>query len=125
MRRKDCRLAIGSLAAIAGVSETTVRNAIREAVRLGLVTVEERRISGWRNNTNVVRIVSAEWTAWLQFTRKRKEKTLALDSGGGGCKSAKGTSTKVLNLWILRPKEPSRRHPKSREAPAAQKTIRN
>ncbi|MCJ2098623.1 GntR family transcriptional regulator, partial [Methylobacterium sp. E-046] len=45
-RRKDCRLAVGHLAAIVGVAETTVRNAIREAVKLGLVTVEERRVTG-------------------------------------------------------------------------------
>ena len=42
-KRRDCRLAVGHLAAIAGVAETTVRNAIREARKLGLVTIEERR----------------------------------------------------------------------------------
>ncbi len=46
------------LAAVAGVAETTVRNAIREARKLGLLTVEERRVTGYRNDTNVVRIVS-------------------------------------------------------------------
>jgi hypothetical protein len=70
VRRKDCRLAVGHLAAIVGVTETTVRNAIREAVKLGLVTVEERRVTGFRNDTNIVRIVSPEWTAWLRLTRK-------------------------------------------------------
>ncbi len=39
-----------------------VRNAVREACRLGLVTVEERRITGFRNDTNIVRIVAPEWT---------------------------------------------------------------
>ena len=70
VRRKDCRLAVGHLAAIAGVAETTVRNAIREAVKLGLVTVEERRVTGFRNDTNVVRIASPEWTAWLRLARQ-------------------------------------------------------
>ena len=69
-RRGDCRLAVGHLAALVGVAETTVRNAIREARKLGLVTVEERRATGWRNDTNVVRIVSLEWTAWLRLTRR-------------------------------------------------------
>ncbi len=69
-RRGDCRLAVGHLAAIVGVAETTVRNAIREAKRLGLVTVEERRVTGLRNDTNIVRIVSTEWTAWLRLARK-------------------------------------------------------
>ncbi|WP_313899107.1 hypothetical protein [Methylobacterium sp. E-041] len=63
VRRKDCRLAVGHLAAITGVAKPTVRNAIREAKKLGLVSVEERRVTGFRNDINVVRIVSVEWTA--------------------------------------------------------------
>src|SRR4051794_18664043 len=42
-----------------------VQNAVREAARLGLVTVEERRREGRRNLPNVIRIVSKEWTTWL------------------------------------------------------------
>src|SRR6185312_1169824 len=42
-----------------------VQNAIREAARLGLLTIEERRREGRRNLPNVVRIVSKEWLAWL------------------------------------------------------------
>ncbi len=114
-RRKDCRLAVGHLAAIVGVAETTVRNAIREAVKLGLVTVEERRVTGFRNDTNIVRIVSAEWTAWLRLTRKggggspppsRREGHHGPTSKGGGCKSLKGTPTEVLDLGKSRPAEP-------------------
>ena len=52
-----------NLAAIAGLSETTVRNAIREARQCGLITVEERCVAGFRNLPNIVRIVSREWTA--------------------------------------------------------------
>jgi len=88
-RRRDCRLAVGALAAIAGVSATTVRNAIREAGKLGLVTVEERKITGWRNDTNVIRIVSTEWLGWLRLARKNPIPA----PKGGGCKSAKGTNT--------------------------------
>lgn len=122
VRRKDCRLSISGLAAIAGVSETTVRNAIREAVRLGLVTVEERRITGWRNDTNVVRIVSAEWTAWLRLTRKRKEEVPTTEPEGGGCKSVKGTSTEILTLWNLRLTEPSQGLPKGSGRPSGQRS---
>ncbi|GJD46767.1 hypothetical protein AFCDBAGC_4651 [Methylobacterium cerastii] len=95
VRRKDCRLAVGHLAAIAGVAETTVRNAIREARKLGMVTVEERRVTGFRNDTNVVRIASAEWTAWLRLTRNSPFPLAAptLSLQGGGCKSAKRTHT--------------------------------
>ena len=101
VRRKDCRLAVGHLAAIVGVAETTVRNAIREAVKLGLVTVEERRITGFRNDTNIVRIVSPEWAAWLRLTRKavpRSEQAPAAANQGGGCKSANRTPTVVQVL---------------------------
>ncbi|MCJ2087250.1 helix-turn-helix domain-containing protein [Methylobacterium sp. E-005] len=114
-RRKDCRLAVGHLAAIVGVAETTVRNAIREAVKLGLLTVEERRITGFRNDTNIVRIVSAEWTAWLRLARKGVANRDLLGGEvverhpipqGGGCKSPKGTPTEVLDLEKSRPAEP-------------------
>ncbi|MCJ2087175.1 helix-turn-helix domain-containing protein [Methylobacterium sp. E-005] len=100
-RRGDCRLAIDNLAAVTGVSRTTVKNAIREAVRLGLLTVEERQVTGWRNDTNVVRIVSREWTAWLRLTRR----TLP---SGGGVKSATTTHTQVLDLGESRKTEPKK-----------------
>ena len=98
VRRKDCRLAVGQLAAITGVAETTVRNAIREARKLGLVTVEERRVTGFRNDTNVVRIVSSEWTAWLRLARTgvpRIGDTPAAVPEGTGCKSPQRTPTDV------------------------------
>ncbi|MCJ2063692.1 helix-turn-helix domain-containing protein [Methylobacterium sp. J-088] len=107
-RRKDCRLAVGHLAAIVGVAETTVRNAIREAMKLGLVTVEERRVTGFRNDTNIVRIVSAEWTAWLRLARKpvRYQGNPDTLQQGGGCKSPQGTHTQVLDLEKSRLADP-------------------
>ena len=101
-RRGDCRLAVGHIAAIVGVSETTVRNAIREARKLGLVTVEDRPVTGFRNLPNIVRIVSAEWTAWLRLTRKGSIPQ------GGGCKSANRTPTEVLDLGESRKTEPKK-----------------
>jgi hypothetical protein len=118
VRRKDCRLSIENMAAVAGVSRTTVKNAIREAVRLGLLTVEERRVTGWRNDTNVVRIIAREWLAWLRLARKPARHhhhgdTSGADKGdaparreghhgptpqGEGVKSATTTPTQVLNL---------------------------
>lgn len=125
VRRKDCRLSVGGMAAIAGVSETTVRNAIREAVKLGLVTVEERRLTGWRNDTNIVRIVSAEWTAWLRLTRKRKDEALTLSAEGGGCKSANPTPTEVLHLGISRPAAPSQGLPRGSGRPQTKMAAEN
>lgn len=62
-----CSLTVGHIAALAGVSETTVRNALRQAQALALVTVEERRRTAWMNYPNRVSIVSKEWAAWLRL----------------------------------------------------------
>jgi hypothetical protein len=60
-----CARCVDEIAARAGVCRRMVQNAIREAARLGLVTIEERRREGRRNLPNVVWIVSKEWTSWL------------------------------------------------------------
>src|ERR671913_1288403 len=60
-----CARCVDEIAARAGVCRRMVQNAIREAARLGLLTIEERRREGCRNLPNVVRIVSKEWTSWL------------------------------------------------------------
>src|SRR3954471_24493092 len=60
-----CDRCVDELAARAGVCRSMVKNAIRTAARLGLLTVEERRREGRRNLPNVIRLVSKEWTSWL------------------------------------------------------------
>src|SRR5215210_1900478 len=60
-----CDRCVDEIAARAGVCRSLVKNAIRTAARLGLLTVEERRREGRRNLPNVIRIVSREWLAWL------------------------------------------------------------
>jgi len=103
-RRKDCRLSIENMAAVAGVCRSTVKNAIREARRLGLLTVEERVVTGFRNDTNIVRIISAEWLAWLRLARRdnlplpHKGRAAVVAQQGGGVKSATSTHTQVPNL---------------------------
>src|ERR671929_675913 len=57
-----CDRSIAELAARAGCGRTTAQNALRQAARLGLITVQERRREGRKNDTNVIRIVSKEWT---------------------------------------------------------------
>jgi hypothetical protein len=61
-----CDLAIDRIAAVAGVSRTTVQNAMRRAVINGHVTVTPRPRRGQKNMTNLVSIVSAEWKLWLK-----------------------------------------------------------
>src|SRR4051794_13024500 len=87
LKHGACTLTIGHLAALAGVSETTVRNALRVARGLGVLTIEERRLTAWRNAPNVVRIVSREWLAWLRLRAPK----------GGGCKFPKATHTQENN----------------------------
>src|SRR4051812_45012193 len=87
LRHCACTLTIGHVAALAGVSETTVRNALRAARGLGLLTIEERRVSAWRNAPNVVRIVSREWQGWLRLRAPR----------AGGCKLVNPTPTEENN----------------------------
>src|SRR4051794_33432976 len=60
-----CDRCVDEIAARAGVCRRMVQTALREAARLGLLTVEERRREGRRNLPNVIRIVSKEWSSWL------------------------------------------------------------
>jgi hypothetical protein len=64
-----CEMTIGEIAGRAGIGETTARNALRLAARLGFVTIQERRRRGAPNLSNVVRIVSPEWLAWIGFKK--------------------------------------------------------
>src|SRR5919112_1791846 len=61
----QCDRCVDEIAARAGVCRRMVQNASREAARLGLLTVEERRREGRCNLPNMVRIISKEWTMWL------------------------------------------------------------
>jgi hypothetical protein len=64
-RRGQCDLYIDQIAAFAGVSRTTVKNATRRARGLALIEVEEWRQAPDWNGPNRIRIVSREWLAWL------------------------------------------------------------
>jgi hypothetical protein len=77
-----CALHIDAIAARAGTCRTTVKNALREARRLNLVTVQERRRRVQKSLTNHVRIVSPEWMAWIRIGVKK------LTTPEGGCRSA-------------------------------------
>lgn len=80
-----CILPIDKIAALAGVSRTTTQNAVRAAERLGLLQRAERRRRGLPSLSNVLRIVSREWTAWLKLGKQ----------GGGGFKSLSATNNHI------------------------------
>lgn len=86
-KRGSCTWAIGHVAAVAGVCATIVKRALRLARTMGLITVEERRLARRRNDTNVVRLASREWTAWLRLRLPRSAR------GGSG-----GTAAPCTNI---------------------------
>jgi hypothetical protein len=66
-RGGTCSLPIDAIAALAGVSRSTVKNALRQARLNGLLLVKERRIPGRKSLTNVIRVISRDWLAWLRI----------------------------------------------------------
>jgi hypothetical protein len=73
-RRGQCDLYVDQIAAFAGVGRTTARNALRTAKRLGLIQVDERRLSRRYNDANRITITSREWLAWLTHGQKETVK---------------------------------------------------
>jgi len=61
-----CILPIDAIAARSGTSRSSVGNAIRLAERLGFLQRVERRRAGRRSETNILKVTSREWRAWLQ-----------------------------------------------------------
>ena len=90
-----CELCHGAVGGRAGVSVSTVKRALGEARRLGLLSVEERRVSWCRNLPNVVTVSSADLAAWVR-TRGRG----LLRAKGGGVHL--GTASKFNDLDSLR-----------------------
>jgi hypothetical protein len=73
-RRGQCDLYIDQIAAFAGVGRSTTRNALRTAKRLGLIEVDQRRLSARYNDANKVTIISREWRMWLTYGQKETVK---------------------------------------------------
>lgn len=110
VKRGDLRLCHEAVAAIAGVARSTVRATLRRARDLGLVEVEERRLTPWRSQPSIVRIVSAAWKAWNRLTRRGH-------GPDGLCAISPAPSpTQVLDLARKRPAEPARRVSGGRKA---------
>ena len=66
-RASACVLPVDAIAALAGCSRSTVKNAMRQAKLLGLILVKERRVPGRKSLTNIVSIISKEWLGWLKL----------------------------------------------------------
>jgi hypothetical protein len=102
VKRGDLRLCHEAVAAIAGVSRSTVRATLRRARDLGLVEVEERRLTPWKSLPSIVRIVSAAWKAWNRLARRGRGPATLCDF------SSAPSNTQVLDLTRKRPDEAAR-----------------
>jgi hypothetical protein len=67
--RGVCGLSVAEIAARAGVCHRHAQMALRLAESDGLVTITERPRKGQKHQTNLVRVLSKEWAAWLQRRR--------------------------------------------------------
>jgi hypothetical protein len=68
-RHGRCTLTIPHIAALAGVGRSTVKRALGEAHTLGVIRIQERRLTAFRNASNVVSVVDPAWSAWLRLRR--------------------------------------------------------
>lgn len=66
MDRGRSTMSLPEIAGRAGVGCTTARYAIRDAARMGLISVSENRINGFWNRPNTIRIVCGRWLRWLR-----------------------------------------------------------
>src|SRR3954449_5689897 len=95
-----CARCVDEIAARAGVCRRMVQNALREAARLGLLTIEERRREGRRNQANIVRIISKEWMLWL----------------ARGGRSSRPSAEPLIGCKKMRPTDSSYKNQRSRTA---------
>ncbi|MGH1572072.1 hypothetical protein ACRAWG_17010 [Methylobacterium sp. P31] len=121
-KRGACTLALGHIAALAGVCLTVAKRALRQARTLGLVSVEERRLSRSRNDTNVVRVASREWSAWLRLRLPR-----ASHVGFGSIGGTSVPSTAIGNIRAPSTSRPQARNRRptvqNRANPPAARTV--
>lgn len=121
--RKVCALCLDAIAARAGVSRTLAKGAIRQARRLGMVDVQERRRTGAKSLPNLVTVIDREWLAWIKRgavlrqwgTPKSGEvpaQPKTRPSGIGGRNPT--TTDRLLILGGKRQAEPAKKLPKER-----------
>jgi hypothetical protein len=115
-KRGSCTLALGHIAALAGGCLTVAKRAIRQARTLGLVDVEERRLSRSRNDTNKVTIASREWAAWLRL-RLPRASHVGFQEGGG-------TTVRATTIGYSRELSSSRTQAENRRPAAQNRTTR-
>jgi len=66
MERGQSTMSLPEIAARAGVGCTTARYAIRDAARMGLISVSENRVNDFWNRPNTIKILCSRWLRWLK-----------------------------------------------------------
>lgn len=105
-----CVLSIPEIAARSGVGLTKARMALRIAASLGLVVISERRVPYQPNLTNVVRIISREWNAWLSKRKPHAPASRLQRVPDQGCKDLQSTAAALRHegegSFLRRPRIP-------------------
>ncbi|MBA3038744.1 MULTISPECIES: hypothetical protein [Hyphomicrobiales] len=83
MERGQSTMSLPEIAARAGVGCTTARYAIRDAAKMGLISVSENRINGFWNRPNTIRIVCGRWLRWLKVCAASRAQKSARPAGRG------------------------------------------
>lgn len=103
-RHAQCAMPLDKIAAIAGVSRSTVKTALRQAKALGLLSIEHRPDRPFKHLSNVIRITSPEWQAWLSMRRSSQgvkaspPTQIHHDSNGRGKDGAQSLVARVMQL---------------------------
>ncbi|MET3695005.1 hypothetical protein [Methylobacterium goesingense] len=113
-----CDLCLDAIAARAGVCRRLAQSALRLAAGDELLTIEERRYPGRRNASNLVRIVSQDWQAWIKRGGKRKRTDLAPpEPYPTGCKALHTTEKSLFNPGKTEPRPVRNGLPESADRP--------
>ena len=103
-RHAQCAMPLDKIAAIAGVSRSTAKTALRQAKALGLLSIEHRPDRPFKHLSNVIRITSPEWQAWLSMRRSSQgvkaspPTQIHHDSNGRGKDGAQSLVARVMQL---------------------------
>jgi hypothetical protein len=103
-----CSLCIDALAALAGTCRTVVKDALHKARARRLLMVEERRRRGQASLTNIIRIISGEWLAWLRLANTEKTGFKKMSTAGN--RSYEGNLRAVQNSGRTRQEERVQHH---------------
>jgi hypothetical protein len=105
-RKGRCDDYIERIGAEVGVCDRLVQIAIRKAERNGHIRIEERRVSAFRNDTNILTIISPEWLAWLMVRVTGGLGEFNFGARGQDFKKARTFSEERRNFPPVRPSWP-------------------